>query len=73
VPRPVEPAATEQHRQVTTLTIELSADQLEHYSRQAAAHGLPVGRWVTQTLDTTDRHDADRRTTDRRTTDRRTA
>ncbi|MFD5516250.1 LmbU family transcriptional regulator [Streptomyces sp. NPDC127066] len=67
VPRPVGPAATEQHRQVTTLTIELSADQLEHYSRQAAAHGLPVGRWVTQTLDTTDRHDADRHGTDRRT------
>ncbi|WP_392957893.1 LmbU family transcriptional regulator [Streptomyces sp. LN245] len=73
VPRRVEPAATEQHRQVTTITIELSADQLEHYSRQAAAHGLPVGRWVTQTLDTTDKHDPDRHTADRHTADRRTA
>ncbi|MFD6551006.1 LmbU family transcriptional regulator [Streptomyces sp. NPDC058398] len=67
VPRPVEPAATEQRRQATTLTIELSADQLEHYSRQAAAHGLPVGRWVTQTLDTAGRHTIDRHDTDRRT------
>ncbi|MGC4984745.1 LmbU family transcriptional regulator [Streptomyces sp. DT193] len=71
--RPVEPAATEQRRQLTTLTIELSADQLEHYSRQAAAHGLPVGQWVTRTLDTTDRHDADRHGTDRHIADRRTA
>ncbi|MFE1288246.1 LmbU family transcriptional regulator [Streptomyces sp. NPDC058751] len=50
------PAAAGQRQQATTLTIELSADQLEHYSRQAAAHGLPVGRWITRTLDTADRH-----------------
>ncbi|MEU4168951.1 LmbU family transcriptional regulator [Streptomyces sp. NPDC026665] len=59
-------APTDQPQPVTTLTIELSADQLEHYSRAAAAHGLPVAQWVTRTLDTTDRapdlHTADRHT-----------
>ncbi|MET8100090.1 LmbU family transcriptional regulator [Streptomyces sp. NPDC005236] len=73
VPRPVEPAAAEQRRKATTLTIELSADRLEHYSRQAAAHGLPVGQWITQTLDTADQHTADRDTADPHTTDRDTA
>ncbi|MGN5376759.1 hypothetical protein ACQ4WX_01580 [Streptomyces lasalocidi] len=52
-------------QQVTTLTIELSADQLEQYSQAAAAHGLPVDKWVarmvTQVLDTADRRVADKR------------
>ncbi|MCA2205359.1 LmbU family transcriptional regulator [Streptomyces griseoincarnatus] len=60
VSRPAEPAAADQGRQKrTTLTIELSADQLEHYSKAAAAHGLPVGEWVTQVLATADRHTAE--------------
>lgn len=59
VPRPAEPAAAEERRQkVTTLTIELSAGQLEHYSKAAAAHGLPVDKWVTQVLETADRRTA---------------
>jgi predicted DNA binding CopG/RHH family protein len=56
------PAAEKRRQQVTTLTIELSADQLEYYSKTAAAHGLPVDKWVTQMLDTADRRTADRRT-----------
>ncbi|OIJ87333.1 regulator [Streptomyces sp. MUSC 14] len=52
-------------QQVTTLTIELSADQLEQYSQAAAAHGLPVDKWVarmvTQVLDTADRRVANKR------------
>lgn len=73
-PRPVEPAVTERRRQqATTLTIELSADQLEHYSRAAAEHGLTVAQWVTRMLDTPDRRTSDRRTSDLRTPDRRTA
>ncbi len=56
---PAQPAAAGRgRRKVTTLTIELSADQLEHYSKAAAAHGLPVGEWVTQVLATADRHTA---------------
>ena len=38
-----------------TLTLELSADQLDHYSKSAAEHGLPVEQWVTQVLDATGR------------------
>ncbi|RNL80540.1 regulator [Halostreptopolyspora alba] len=38
-------------RKDTTLTIELSAGQLDYYSKVAAAHGLPVDEWVTQVLD----------------------
>ncbi|MFE7941770.1 LmbU family transcriptional regulator [Streptomyces griseoincarnatus] len=59
-PDPAQPAAAGRGpRKVTTLTIELSADQLEHYSKAAAAHGLPVGEWVTQVLATADRHTAE--------------
>jgi len=59
VPRPAESAAAEKRqRKVTTLTIELSADQLECYSKVAAAHGLPVDKWVTQVLESTDRRTA---------------
>lgn len=63
VARLSEATAVETRRQhVTTLTIELSADQLEYYSRAAAAQGVPVDKWVTQMLDIVDRHDAERRT-----------
>lgn len=59
VPRLAESAAAEKRRQkVTTLTIELSAGQLEHYSKAAAAHGLPVDKWVTRLLETGDRRTA---------------
>lgn len=59
VPRLAEAAAAGKRRQkVTTLTIELSAGQLEHYSQAAAAHGLPVGKWVTQVLETAERRTA---------------
>ncbi|MEU3597311.1 LmbU family transcriptional regulator [Streptomyces sp. NPDC006798] len=44
-------AAGERRPAVTTLTIELSAGQLDHYAEAAAAHGLPVGQWVTRVLD----------------------
>ncbi|MFE5604784.1 LmbU family transcriptional regulator [Streptomyces coelicoflavus] len=53
--RPAGPAAAAADpRKLTTLTIELSADQLEHYSKAAAAHGLPVGEWVTRVLASAD-------------------
>lgn len=56
VARLAESAAAGKRRQkATTLTIELSAGQLENYSRAAAAHGLPVGEWVTRTLETAER------------------
>ena len=56
VPRPAEPAAADQRRQqVATLTIELSAGRLEHLAKAAAAHGLPVDKWVAQLLETADR------------------
>lgn len=35
---------------VTTLTIELSAGQLEHCSKAAAAHGLPLDQWAARML-----------------------
>ncbi|RPF24823.1 LmbU family transcriptional regulator [Streptomyces sp. TLI_185] len=47
--------ADKRRRKATTLTIELSADQLDYYSKLAAAHGLPVEKWVTKVLDATDR------------------
>lgn len=48
------------HAQGATLTLELSAGQFEYYSKAAAAHGLSVGKWVTQVLDTADRRSAQR-------------
>ncbi|RAJ69508.1 MULTISPECIES: LmbU family transcriptional regulator [unclassified Streptomyces] len=57
-PRLAGPPADQHRQQVTTLTIELSAGQLEYYSKAAAAHGLPVDQWVTQVLDTADRRSA---------------
>ncbi|MER5811448.1 LmbU family transcriptional regulator [Streptomyces sp. NPDC002033] len=50
--------ADERRQQVTTLTIELSAGQLEHLSKTAAAHGLPVDKWVTRMLETAERQSA---------------
>ncbi|MFE9453864.1 LmbU family transcriptional regulator [Streptomyces sp. NPDC006739] len=56
VPRLAESAGADKRlRKAATLTIELSADQLDYYSKLAAAHGLPVEKWVTQVLDATDR------------------
>ncbi|NKQ25888.1 LmbU family transcriptional regulator [Streptomyces galbus] len=51
-------ATVEPHGEVATLTIELSAGQLDHYSQAAAAHGLPVEQWVTRMLDAVDRRTA---------------
>lgn len=54
-----EPAGADKgRRKATTLTIELSDGQLDYYSKVAAAHGLPVDKWVTQVLDAADRHTA---------------
>jgi len=59
VPKLAEPAdADKRRRKVTTLTIELSAHQLDYYSKVAAAHGLPVDKWVTQVLDAAERRTA---------------
>ncbi|MDB1086995.1 LmbU family transcriptional regulator [Streptomyces sp. ACA25] len=62
-----DPAGTEatdkRMRKGTTLTIELSAGQLDHYAKVAAAHGLPVDKWVAQVLDAAD----DRRTAEKHT------
>ncbi|MFF4370601.1 LmbU family transcriptional regulator [Streptomyces sp. NPDC001594] len=60
--QPAGPAAAARRPQatkVTKLTIELSSDQLEHLSKAAAAHGLPVDKWVTRLLETADRKTAD--------------
>ncbi|MFJ9343612.1 LmbU family transcriptional regulator [Streptomyces sp. NPDC101733] len=59
VPRLAEPVPAEKSEpKVTTLTIELSADQLEYFSKAAAAHGLPVDKWVARMLETADRKTA---------------
>lgn len=50
--------AEKRQRKTTTLTIELSAYQLDCYSKVAAANGLPVEEWVTQVLDAADRRTA---------------
>ncbi|ROP31312.1 LmbU family transcriptional regulator [Couchioplanes caeruleus] len=56
VPQLAESAGAEKRRRSTTkLTIELSASQLDCYSKVAAAHGLSVDAWVTQVLDAADR------------------
>lgn len=56
VPHPAESVVADKpRRRVTTLTIELSAGQLDYYSKAAPAHGLPVDKWVTQVLDAADR------------------
>ena len=62
VVRPAGPAAAEKGRQkVTTLTLELSADQLDYHSKAAAAHGLSLDKWVAQVLETLDRRSVDPR------------
>lgn len=59
VPRAAATTAVEERRRkTTTLTIELPADQWEHLSTTAAAHGLPVDEWVARLLDTTERKTA---------------
>lgn len=59
VPQLAESAgADKRRRKVTTLTIELSAHQLDYYSTVAAAHGLSVDKWVTQVLEAADRRTA---------------
>lgn len=59
VPRIDTSAAAERRQQkATTLTIELSAGQLDYYSKAAAAHGLTVDQWVTRLLETADRQTA---------------
>lgn len=59
VPRIDTSAAAERRQQkVTTLTIELSAGQLDYYSKAAAAHGLSVDKWVSQVLEAADRQTA---------------
>lgn len=59
VPRIDTSAAAERRQQkVTTLTIELSAGQLDYYSKAAAAHGLSVDKWVSQVLEAADRQPA---------------
>ncbi|MEU8652069.1 LmbU family transcriptional regulator [Streptomyces sp. NPDC048737] len=59
VPRPAESAGADKHpRKVTTLTIELSVGQLDHYAEVAAAHGLPVDKWVAQVLEAAERRSA---------------
>ncbi|MFJ8211217.1 LmbU family transcriptional regulator [Streptomyces sp. NPDC096033] len=70
-----QPAAAAAQRcpRVTKLTIELSADQLEHLSKAAAAHGLPVDKWVTRLLETAERTTADRTTADRTTAELKSA
>lgn len=50
--------ADKRRRKVTTLTIELDAGQLDYYSKVAAAHGLPVDKWVTQVLEAAERRTA---------------
>ncbi|WKX71559.1 LmbU family transcriptional regulator [Streptomyces sp. XD-27] len=55
-PKAAEPTGPDMPRQpVATLTIELPAGQLDSYARVAAAHGLPIDKWVTQVLDAADR------------------
>ncbi|MFF4188232.1 LmbU family transcriptional regulator [Streptomyces sp. NPDC001691] len=63
VPQLAKSAAAERRKQkVTRLTIELSASQLEYYSKAAAAHGMPVDKWVAQMLEAADQRTPDQRT-----------
>jgi hypothetical protein len=50
--------AEKRRRANTKLTIELSASQLDFYSKVAAAHGLSVDAWVTRVLDAVDQRAA---------------
>ncbi|MFC9056828.1 LmbU family transcriptional regulator [Streptomyces sp. NPDC057074] len=62
VTRLAESAADKRRQKVTTLTIELSADQLDHCAKAAAAHGLPVDEWVARTLESAVAPTTERRT-----------
>ncbi|MER7056143.1 MULTISPECIES: LmbU family transcriptional regulator [unclassified Streptomyces] len=62
VPRLAESAAGKRRQKATTLTIELSEDQLDHCAKAAAAHGLPVDKWVARMLETAVLPAAERRT-----------
>lgn len=63
VPQLAKSAAAERRKQkVTRLTIELSAGQLECYSNAAAAHGMPVDKWVAQVLEAADQRPPEQRT-----------
>ncbi|MFF9061837.1 LmbU family transcriptional regulator [Streptomyces sp. NPDC014882] len=58
-PRPAGPAGADgRRRKVATLTIELPVGQLDRYAEVAAAHGLPVDKWVAQVLEAADRRGA---------------
>ncbi|MFH9010758.1 LmbU family transcriptional regulator [Streptomyces sp. NPDC017943] len=62
VPRLAGAAAGKRRQKVTTLTIELSAAQLDHCAKAAAAHGLPVAQWAARMLESADLPAAERRT-----------
>ncbi|MFI1735527.1 LmbU family transcriptional regulator [Streptomyces acidicola] len=62
VTRLADSAAERRRQKVTRLTIELSADQLDHCAKAAAAHGLPVDKWVARMLETAALPTAERRT-----------
>ncbi|MBQ1023757.1 LmbU family transcriptional regulator [Micromonospora sp. C95] len=47
--------AEQRQASTTKITIELSANQLDCYSKLAAARGLSVDEWVTRVLDAVDR------------------
>lgn len=50
--------ADKRRRKVTTLTIELPAQQLDYYAKVAAANGLSVDEWVTRVLAAAERRTA---------------
>ncbi|WP_262699306.1 MULTISPECIES: LmbU family transcriptional regulator [Streptomyces] len=52
------PAGGRSGSEITTLTIELSAGQLEYCSKAAAAHGLPIDKWVARMLASAERQSA---------------
>ncbi|MFC9623809.1 LmbU family transcriptional regulator [Streptomyces sp. NPDC056930] len=52
------PAGGQGGSKITTLTIELSAGQLEYCSKAAAAHGLPLDKWVARMLASAERQSA---------------
>lgn len=58
VPQLAESAGADERQRKATLTIELSAGQLDCYSKVAAAHGLPVDKWATRVLEAADRRTA---------------
>ncbi|MGW1768316.1 LmbU family transcriptional regulator [Streptomyces sp. NPDC002073] len=63
VPRLADSAAAQKRaKKVTKLTIELSAGQLDHLSKTAAANGLPLDKWVAQVLEAAELAAADRKT-----------